>query len=214
MGRKRLSLRTRSILLVSLFMLATNLALGIVLTKQAHQSTKTQINERMLDVANTAADMLDGDALEGMTEADIGTQKYQTAYDTLSCFLENIGLYAIYYVMDKGDGTFVFGIDPDPVKPAEFGSPCVCTDALYAAGKGTPSVDEVPYEDAWGRFYSAFSPVFTSDGKVAGIVAADFKAQWYEDRVDQAQWTVIIGSSLSVLLSILITVLLVSQFSR
>ncbi len=60
MGRKRLSLRTRSILLVSLFMLATNLALGIVLTKQAHQSTKTQINERMLDVANTAADMLDG----------------------------------------------------------------------------------------------------------------------------------------------------------
>lgn len=41
MGRKRLSLRTRSILLVSLFMLATNLALGIVLTKQAHQSTKT-----------------------------------------------------------------------------------------------------------------------------------------------------------------------------
>lgn len=60
MGRKRLSLRTRSILLVSLFMLATNLALGIVLTKQAHQSTKTQINKRMLDVANTAADMLDG----------------------------------------------------------------------------------------------------------------------------------------------------------
>ena len=214
MGRKRLSLRTRSILLVSLFMLTTNLALGIVLTKQAHQSTKIQINERMLDVANTAADMLEGDALEGLTEADIGTQKYQTAYDTLSCFLENIGLYAIYYVMDKGDGTFVFGIDPDPVKPAEFGSPCVCTDALYAAGKGTPSVDEVPYEDAWGRFYSAFSPVFTSDGKVAGIVAADFKAQWYEERVDQAQWTVIIGSSLSVLLSILITVLLVSQFSR
>ena len=214
MGRKRLSLRTRAILLVSLFMLVTNLALGIVLTRQAHESTKIQINERMLDVANTAAAMLDGDALEGLTEADIGTQAYQKAYDTLSCFLENIGLYAIYYVMDRGDGTYAFGIDPDPVKPAEFGALCVYTDALNAAGKGTPSVDEVPYEDAWGRFYSAFSPVFNSDGKVAGIVAADFKAQWYEERVDQAQRTVIIGCLLSVILSILITILLVRQFSR
>ena len=60
MKRKKLSLRIRSVLLVSAFMFTTNLALGIVLIRQAGNATKTQINERMLDVANTAADMLDG----------------------------------------------------------------------------------------------------------------------------------------------------------
>ena len=45
-------------------MLATNLALGAVLMHQSRTAMKTQINERMLDVVNTAAAMLDGDVLD------------------------------------------------------------------------------------------------------------------------------------------------------
>ena len=58
MGRKKISLRTKAILLTSLFMLTTNMALGYVLTRQARNAMKTQINERMLDIVNTAAAML------------------------------------------------------------------------------------------------------------------------------------------------------------
>ncbi len=57
------------------------------------------------------------------------------------------------------------------------------TDALYQASLGKPSVDKVPYEDSWGRFYSAYSPVFDSNGKVAGIVAVDFSADWYDKQI-------------------------------
>ena len=214
MTGKKMSLRTKAILLVSLFMLATNLALGGALMSQSRSATKTQINERMLDIVNTAAAMLDGDVLDRLTAEDQGTPEYQAVYDTLARFRDNINLDYIYYVRDMGDGTFTFGIDTDPVAPGEFGSPVVYTDALYAASQGQPSVDAEPYEDEWGRFYSAFSPVFDSDGRVAGVVTADFNATWYEEQMEQGQRTTILASILSMAISIAITFFLTGQYSR
>ena len=64
---KKLSMRAKAIVLAAVFMLATNAALGTALLFQARKAMKTQINERMLDVVNTAAAMLDGDVLERLT---------------------------------------------------------------------------------------------------------------------------------------------------
>ena len=195
-------------------MLTTNLTLGLVVTRQARRVTKTQINERMLDIVNTAAAMLDGDVLERLTAGDKDTPEYQEVLTTLRRFLDNIELDYIYYVRDMGDGSFTFGIDPDPVSPGEFGSPVVYTDALHKASLGTPSVDETPYEDTWGRFYSAFSPVFNSGGRVAAIVTADFNADWYEAQIGQIQTTVITGCILFLVLSLILAFLLAEQYSR
>ena len=214
MKSKKLSLRIRSILIVSLLMLTTNLALGLILIRQARSATKTQINERMLDIVNTAAAMLDGDVLERLTAEDRDTPEYREVLDILRRFLDNIELDYIYYVRDMGNKTFTFGIDPDPVSQAEFGSPVVYTDAMYKASQGTPAVDDVPYEDAWGRFYGAFSPVFDSEGNVAAVVTADFNTEWYENHVEQIQRTVVIGCILFLLISIVTTLVLTSQLSR
>ena len=214
MAGKKLSLQTRAILLVSLFLITTYLALGAVLLLQSRKAMREQISGRMLDVVNSAAALLDGDVLDALTAEDAGTPEYQAVHDTLFHFLDNINLDYIYYVRDMGDGTFTFGIDPDPVAPAEFGSPVVYTDALYAASQGVPSVDKESYEDAWGRFYGAFCPVFNSDGKVAGIVTADFNADWYEAQLNRNQRTVLFTSALFLAISIAITLLLTRQFSR
>ena len=214
MAKKKMSLRAKAVLLVSLFMITACLALGAALMLQSRKAMKTQINERMLDIVNSAAAMLDGDVLEKLTAEDKGTPEYQAVLDTLIRFRDNINLDYIYYVRDMGDGTFTFGIDPDPVAPGEFGSPVVYTDALFAASRGVPSVDETPYEDAWGRFYSAFSPVFDSAGKVAGVVAADFNASWYENEISRNQWTILLASALFLAVSIAVTIFLTRQFSR
>ena len=211
---KKRSMRLRAVVLVSLFLLTTNLALGTVLARQARNATKTQINERMLDVVNTAAAMLDGDVLKTLRAEDKGSPAYQQVTDTLVCFRDNINLNYIYYVWEKEDGSFVFGIDTDPVAPAEFGSPVVYTDALYKASRGTPSVDEKPYEDVWGRFYSAFSPVLDSAGKVAGVVTADFDATWYETQINRSQWTILLAALLFLSIGIAITLALTGQYNR
>ena len=184
MKRKRIGYQTRVILLVSLFMLATNLTLGLVVTRQARRVTKTQINERMLDIVNTAAAMLDGDVLERLTAGDKDTPEYQEVLTTLRRFLDNIELDYIYYVRDMGDGSFTFGIDPDPVSPGEFGSPVVYTDALHKASLGT------------------------------AIVTADFNADWYEAQIGQIQTTVITGCILFLVLSLILAFLLAEQYGR
>ena len=214
MFEKKLSMRTRAILLVSVFLLTTNIALGSMLMLQSRSAMKTQINERMLDIVNTAAAMLDGDVLETLTAEDVGTPEYQSVLNTLIRFRDNIKLDYIYYVRADGDKSFSFGIDPDPIAPGAFGSPVVFTDALYAASQGIPSVDEKPYEDSWGRFYSAFSPVFDSNGKVAAVVTADFGAAWYEAQINQNARTIIAACILYVGFGIAVILYLSRQYSR
>ena len=209
---KRIGLRTRIILIASAFLLLTNLTLGIALMRQSRGAMKTQIDERMLDVVNTAADILDGDVLERLTAEDKGTPQYQAVVDMLNTFRDNINLAYIYCIQDLGDGNFAFTIDSDAVDPAEFGAPIARTDALYSASQGVAAVDGVPYEDKWGRFYSAYSPVFDSQGKVGGMVAVDFEAAWYESQLNQNTRTIIVASALSLAVGIALALFMTRHF--
>ena len=210
---KHLGLRTRILLITSAFLLVTNIALGTALTRQSQKAMKTQIDERMLDVVKTAAVMLDGDVLERLSAEDKDAPEYQAVVNTLNRFRDNINLAYIYCVRDMGNKSFVFTIDSDAVDPAEFGSPVAYTDALYNASLGIPSVDDKPYEDRWGRFYSAYSPVYTSEGKVGGVVAVDFEASWYMSHLNQNTFTTIIACVLSLSVSIGLTLFMTRQFS-
>ena len=211
---KKKGLRARIVVITALFLLVTNLALGAVLMRQSRNAVRTQIDERMLDVVNTAAAMLDGDVLDRLTAGDAGTPEYQSVLDTLVVFRDNINLAYIYYVREEADGTFTFGIDSDPVAPGKFGAPVINTEALRRAGRGEPSVDDKPYVDEWGRYISAYSPVFNSRGGVAGIVAVDFEAEWYERQLNQNARTIIIACALFMSVGIAIVLFLTRQFSN
>ncbi len=181
----------RYILLI-LILVAMNVGLDIILTVQSGNSMKSLISSRMLDITNTAADMIDGDALKRVTPADAGTPEYDEIMKTLTYFQDNIELEYIYCIQDAGNKNFVLGLDPTVEDPGEFGSPITYTDALYEASKGIPSVDTSSYEDAWGTFYSAYTPVFASDGTVAGIIAVDFSKDWYDAQMSEHGRTIII----------------------
>ncbi len=192
------------IALVLGILLTANALLGFVLTSQSQAAMKILIQNRMLDIANTAADLLDGDKLKALKAEDKGTENYQQVNDALAVFQDNIDLEYIYCVQPKGEKEFVFSVDPTIEDPGEFGSPVVYTDALYRASLGSPAVDEEPYSDAWGRFYSAYSPVFDSEGNVAGIVAVDFSAKWYDEEIAKQTRTIVLCMAGSMILCILL----------
>ena len=164
----------------------TNVIMSFSLIFMSRNSLREQINQRMLDIVNTAADQLNGDELEKLTASDVETEEYQRALEVLRSFQDNIQLEYIYGINEEPDGSFTFSIDPAENDPGVFGDPIVSTDALKKAAAGTPAVDQKPYEDSWGRFYSAYSPVYDSEGKVAGIVAVDFNAEWYEKQFNSS----------------------------
>ncbi|MBO4882391.1 MAG: hypothetical protein J5570_02630, partial [Lachnospiraceae bacterium] len=201
------NLNRKFLLCATLFLLVVNFSLGLVLMKESTDAMKDQIGARMLDVSNTAASMLDGDALERLTAEDADTPEYKEILETLTYYQDNIELKYIYCIRDMGNKEFVFSVDPTVEDPGIFGDPIVYTEALYQASLGTPSVDKVPYADSWGRFYSAYSPVFDSEGNVAGIVAVDFSADWYDRQIRTQAVTIIVITAISLLIATVILVM-------
>ena len=204
--------RTRIYLIAfCVFLFTVNITLGFILTKQSEAALRTLIENRMLDVSKTAAAMLDGDALAAVQADDIDTPEYQSILKTLTIYQENINLKYIYCIRDLGNKNFIFTIDPSD-DPGDFGEPIAYTDALYQASLGTPAVDKEPYQDRWGRFYSAYTPVFTSDHQVAGIVAVDFSAEWYESEISQQSRTTILVSAISIFIAGAMMVLVMTRY--
>lgn len=205
---------SKYLVLTVIFLLAVVITLGILLMSQSKASIITLMQTRMLDISNTAADMINGDVLETVTPEDEGTEGYENIMRTLTYFQDNIELKYIYCIRDMGDGTFTFGLDPTVLDPGEFGSPIVYTDALYKASQGTPAADDTFYEDAWGKFYSSYSPVFNSKGEVAGIIAVDFSAEWYDEQINSLNRTIIIVAILALLLGGAIVITIITRSKR
>ncbi len=200
-SKKGFVLTTKYLVIAGAFLVFVNATLGLVLANLADGAIKSLISSWMLDIANTAAAMLDGDTLNTVTNEDKGTPEYESVMKTLSGFQYSMGMSYIYLVQDLGDKNFVFGLDPTIEDADDYGTPVAYTEALYKASKGTPTASLNAYQDAWGWFYSAYSPVFDSEGKVARIVAVDFSKEWYDAQVFSFMMTTVIVISASLVVA-------------
>ena len=210
--KRALSLSMLIVLIISCFAVVTSTVLGTILTVVSVSKMKDMVSKKTLELANTAAAMLDGDSLKGLKAEDKDTPAYQNAYKTLEQFkISNQGtsgeLAYIYACRSIGNNQFEFTIDPSD-DPATFGEPLEWTKALDSANKGIPLFDEAPYTDRWGTFYSAYSPVFDSNHDVVMIVGIDVWADWYNDMVWSNSRSIIIVSAVSAISGILVGVLL------
>jgi sensor histidine kinase regulating citrate/malate metabolism len=182
--KKKLSETMSVLLIISVFLIAANVLLGVVLVNQSNGALKAQIDARMLDITKTAADMIDGDEFEKITEEDVRkSENYWNIFYTLKSFQDNIDLEFIYAIRQKTDNEFIFVIDSSDDNDSDYGHLATVTPALLKAAAGTSAVDELPYSDDWGKFYSAYTPIFNSAGEVAGLVVVDFSATWYEEQL-------------------------------
>lgn len=192
------SLTTQYMVLLGVLLLVANIVLGLLLLRQSSAMMQSLIRKSMLNVSGTAAELIDGDAIGALTEDDVGSPAYNAILHTLSVFQQNADIRYIYAVRQTGEDTFVFTVDPDPIAPGAFGEEILVTSALLQAGRGIASVDDKPAADRWGNFYSSFSPVFDSQGKVAGIIGVDFDSAWFNEQ----NWK---NTSFVILFSILFT---------
>ena len=207
---KNIKSSKRNFVLALALLLIANIIMGVTLVMMSKAALREQIEQRMLDVSNTAASMLNGDDLRDLEAKDKGTPKYDRALEILSSFQNNIELDYIYGIREQPDGTFTFTIDPDE-DPAEFGSSLETTDALRNAAAGNPDVDKTAHSDQWGRFYSAYSPVFDSQGKVAGIVGVDFNADWFDGKLNTDRSAAVILTIISFIIGVVLSFIIMSD---
>ena len=202
------TLSSRIIFLIVVVLLVSNSIICVVSIVFSRSAIKKSIQQRMLDIANCASGSVDGDVLGSLTAEDTTSPEYLKIYDTLSIFRDNVELEYVYSIKNAGRGVFIFTIDTDPDTPAAFGDKVKYTDALNTAAHGTGAVDSTPYEDAWGRFYSAYSPVFDSTGDVAGIIGVDFTEEWFDHQVEAAMLRIILIFSAILLVTLIISILI------
>ena len=209
-----LSYTTKYILLFSVLLLVTNIVLGAVILHQSVSTVRKMVRQSMLNVSTTAATLVDGDLAGGFTADDVGTEKYDYVLSELSAFQNNTDIEYIYMVRQDGEDHFVFVMDADPEDPADFGEEVLVTKALRSAAKGTEMVDDEPAQDEWGNFYSAYSPVFDSDGRIACIIGVDYDADWYDRQILENSVSVGIISILSVILTLMILLIVTGNIRK
>ena len=215
-NKKRISTATKYLILACTFLLALNLVLGIVLTSQSKEGMTSLLHSKMLDAANIAAASMDGDLMASIfaQDAETNSTNYQKVLSSLRLFLDHMDMKYIYAVKQAGEKSFVFLADPDPVDPGMFGEPVVYTEALERASRGTASVDEDPFSDRWGYFYSAYSPVYDSKGNLVCIIGVDYDAAWFEDIIAMHTASILIICTLSLLVGSFIVLLISNRFQR
>ncbi len=210
---RRISLTLQILLINVVILVVATAVLGTISVKQSASAMDHLIKQRMMDIANTAAAEIDGDVLDALEDGDQETEEYASVLDDLAVYRDNTDLEYIYCMEKSGSG-FIFTVDADPEEPADWGDEVEVTDALVVAGNGIGAVDDEPYSDEWGNHYSAYSPVFTSSGKVAGIVGVDFSADWYDEQIANNIRIVMITSAIIVALSILAILCLSAKINK
>ncbi|MBO4337550.1 MAG: hypothetical protein J5842_05715, partial [Lachnospiraceae bacterium] len=120
----------------------------------------------------------------------------------------------IYCMRQESDNVYIYTIDATIEDPAGFGDEAEITDALLSAGGGNADVDKEPYEDEWGKHYTAYSPVLDSSGKVVGIVGVDFSAEWFDQQIVKHVSTIILIAVIILICSIIAVLFITSRIKK
>ncbi len=205
---KNRSLSTKIILMVEFILLISSVLFCSVSIYLARVGIRKAIQQRMLDIANCAAGSVNGEVMKHLSEDQVGSISYNKIYDTLAVFRDNVELEYVYCIKQVGEEDFIFTMDLDQVSPASYGDRVEFTYALSVAGRGIAAVDEVPYTDQWGEFYSAYSPVFDANGAVVGIVAVDFSVDWFDNQVAAQTRSTVFSYAVILLFSLFVAAIL------
>ena len=208
------TLSTKIIIMVEAIILISSILFCAISVYRSRLGVRKAIQQRMLDIANCAAGSISGDALASINEDTVGSAAYNMTYNTLTIFRDNVELEYVYVLRKTDAGKYVFVLDTDPVSPASYGDEAKFTKALNTAGYGTAAVDNVPYKDQWGEFYSAYSPVYDSYGRISGIVVVDFSVRWFESQLFEQTRSNVSAILIILIISQIIAALLIFLVAR
>jgi len=182
-------------------LIAVTSILGGVLTSRTVSHMKNTISSKTIEMAVTAASLIDGDLVKDVEESDKGTPKYDDAFNVMKSFKTanegvNGELAYIYGARKEDEDKYIFLMDPSE-DPAEFGEELEWTYALGEAWNGRAEFDQEPFEDRWGKFYSAYAPVFSqTTGEVTMVVGIDVWADWYDSMIwENAIYIIVVTAS-------------------
>lgn len=161
---------------------------------------------RTLSVAKTAAAIVNGDQISGIQVGDEGTEDYNVVLGQLQSFLLDADVAYIYTMRQEGND-IKFVVDADTEEGAAIGEEYEAYDKIFDAFAGEAAVDDEVTSDEWGSFYSAFAPIFDSNGKVAAIVGVDCSVDSINAKITSMVNVLVVVEILCVLAAFIISMI-------
>lgn len=203
-------------LAMCIVMLVITGVVGVMLTMRSVSQLKTVYWNHMKSVATMAASLIDGDEVELITEADAptldedghriadGSERSCRMEKTLNTVREaQSDMHIPYiYITRNSNGHQVFIVDPDLEAPGAYGAEVVYTPSQPVAWSGTATVDDDPYTDEWGTYYTAWAPIKNSSGVVVGLVGVDFEAVEVTEQINFSIILIIASNIILILITI------------
>lgn len=180
---RRLSIANKLMLLISGVSILCIGGIGISTYVRESNSLIERAKENGMELAACAAAGVDGDTFSLIQEGMEESEEFSTVYDSLAVFRDNGNLEYIYSMKKLDDGTLVFVVDTDVEEPAGIYEEYETMEGIEAAFAGNNAVDAEITTDEWGSYFSAYSPIYDSQGQVAGIVGVDISADWINEQL-------------------------------
>ncbi|GLI18817.1 hypothetical protein TSYNTROPHJE_06300 [Tepidanaerobacter syntrophicus] len=176
---------------------------GFDYCKQLPGHLKLKEGEKILSVLETVSASIDGDKYESLVENLNDEDPY---YEELRQYLIKVknttGLRFLFTESYLNDGkTTAYIVDGNETNKEDF-SPIGTSvntenetidteETIKALTEGVGGYTDFYETEEWGMLFSAFAPIYNSEGKIVGIVGADAPANDVKSMIDSITFTVV-----------------------
>ena len=177
--------------------------LGLIIVNNYQDSLKLKEGEKILSVLETVSASIDGDKYESLVENLNDEDPY---YEELRQYLIKVknttGLRFLFTESYLKDGkTTAYIVDGNETNKEDF-SPIGTSvntenetidteETIKALTEGVGGYTDFYETEEWGTLFSAFAPIYNSEGKIVGIVGADAPANDVKSMIDSITFTVV-----------------------
>lgn len=212
---RRLSIKTKLLLLSGVIVVLLSLALGILFYERMKADMVSMGVEQARVAAEVAASQVRGSLIKKIQPDSGETELYYMQRSALKSMKEKYGVKYMYTLTTDGENVY-YGIDTDDSDQWEaIGNPFECSyEELKGAFSGEEYVQAYIDRTEEGDLISAYVPIFDGMGEVVSVLGSDYDATYIMERLNTAKLWVIGVVCVGLLVSLLILNFVISGIMR
>lgn len=191
----------RDAFIAAIIVLVVSAATGFAIYRSADRALKQEVQQNLLNLAQSAAGFVDGDAHRDLTDP---SQKNSPLYERLrapffTLLHANPNVAFIYTAILK-DGDIYFVLDSNLKESGDADTSGVmekyddATEVMHQAlAIQQAMVEQESYTDEWGTFLSGYAPIYDAQKRFVGVVGADIRLTDYLARLRSINRAMLLG---------------------
>ncbi len=175
-----MSIKLKNIIVVEALVLVIMVLSSIFVYNLIEKQYMSSLQEKLKVVVSAGSNYVDGEIHEDIYNKKEKGASYKKLFDYFTKIVNENELEYIYTLKAEGDKV-LFVIDSDAESDTAIGDEYDSFDNLPATiasalKEGKAGVEDELYQDEYGVFLSAYSPIFDKNGEVVGALGADIEA--------------------------------------